>query len=147
MFLKIKNQLSKEAESCRHALVRFFLGEKIKKKYFIETNILQKANILKEINGKYYMASLFVERWLKYNMDIEEKQPLNILPYLNDNLNIPAIVKSTIENINIIPLIFGGRLSNNSCLSKEIPGRKESIYRVEFYQSLKQTLSNFQSIQ
>ena len=138
---------SKKAESCQKALFSFFLGEKIKKRYFIETNILQKVNILKEINGKYYMASLFVERWLKYNMDIEEKQPLNILPYLNDNLNIPAIVKSTSENINIIRLIFGERLSNNSCLSKEIPGCKESIYRVEFYQSLKQTLSNFKSIQ
>ena len=132
--------------SCLKTLYSFFQRQDINTLYPQESSVLQRANILRKSSGKFIIASPFVEKWLLYSMNKQIQQPLITLPYLNDNLNIPAIVKATIENIKIVPLIFGEKLSENKCLSKEIPGCKESIYRVEFYQSLKQTLSNFQSV-
>ena len=107
------------------------------------------ANIVKENDGKYEIASPFVKKLLLYFMSKEAVIPLLNLPYKNDNLSIdiPLIVGKVIENIDILHLIYGDKKSSNQCLTNGPLGCVEDVYDEEFYRSLKLTLARFPSFQ
>eukprot|EP01080_Neovahlkampfia_damariscottae_P000872 gene872-9783_t len=128
---------SKKAESCQKALITFFSGQNLGSLYREEAHLLINSNILRETSQRLEIASPFIDRFLKNKLKPKEPSP-QLLPYKESKLDIVQIVKAVIENINIMTLAFGQKLSNNNCISTERPGCKEPVYRVEFYYILKQ---------
>jgi hypothetical protein len=142
-FQVMQNKLS---HSFCKILIECLKGENIAQQYPTqEISALERINIIKYNKHSYQMeiASEFVKRWIIFYISIQknniEKRTLNNL----DNLNFFVdLVKSVIENMSIYPFIFGQKVKKNLCIATEPSGYKESIFVLEFYESLKRTFLN-----
>jgi hypothetical protein len=138
-FKVMQNKLT---DSLIKILIECLQGGNIAQQYPSESSALERINIIKKNKDSNQMeiASEFVKRWILFIILMQKnrivKRKLN---NINDSNFFVDLVKSVIENMSIYPFIFGQKVKKNLCIATEPSGYRESIFVLEFYESLKRT--------
>lgn len=130
-----QNKVLNSNEHCLHSVLGItnWVG-----KYIEDTITGSPFNV-----SNFNIASPFVKKLVMYSISNET---LTSLPIIGKDIDIPTLIVKVIENMNILELITGEKVSTNTCLGFGPLGCKEIVYIESFQRSLKLTLSSYKSI-